>query len=776
MRGIRMKKDREYNIWKLIQLNIKQLSKNIGIKFKRECYKFYDRFVLNIDLPDTGYEDLAPEKNIKNGDEYLNALFWAINNENIKNIALTGPYGSGKSSIIQSYLTKHPGTKAINISLATFYCNECQEPVKDDEYEKKIELGILKQLFYKVNSARIPQSRYRKITKKYYKRYLQVVIEIVIALLTGITFLVPDIMGKIYNVINKSSEYYEINFGLSMIIVGIFAIIIILSFTYVLKLCMTRFRVKEVDIADKAKVAVDKDENSIFDKYMDELVYFFEATEYNVVFIEDLDRFDSTKIFVKLRELNSILNNYELIKRKIIFVYAIKDDMFINVERTKFFDFIIPVIPIINSTNSGEILREKLLIKKQVDGTFKSNLYNISSSYISLISPFIEDMRILTSTCNEFIVYKNTLINVNLDDEEMFSMMIFKGLYPKEFSDLEAEKGIVKRAFRDKNLFINSKQRQLESDKKSLEEILNGIKEDIFESVKDVKAALLNYLSGNDAPFVSCEIRAIDYYYDQIMQDNFDMDVFKFQGEIYIEKYNRNNRYRKDLSTDIEVRKYLKRIEYLTNNEDEKKKKIYNKIENINKNINELNTFSLKKLIELYGSKEVLSENVKENKLLVFLLRKGYINENYADYINYFYPNSITLEEMNYIRSIRMQEALGYTHHIKNVELVCDKIENYEFEQKEVLNFDIVDYLITKRSDSEMCDKLFSGLSKDEKEFFEFTKAYFDRKINIDIYIKLLCKHDNKFWEKICNDKLIAEDKKYEYLTYILNNADLDDM
>ena len=54
------------------------------------------------------YKDFTPEKEIKNGEEYLNALDWALRNPNVKNIALSGPYGSGKSSIIQSYMKEHP--------------------------------------------------------------------------------------------------------------------------------------------------------------------------------------------------------------------------------------------------------------------------------------------------------------------------------------------------------------------------------------------------------------------------------------------------------------------------------------------------------------------------------------------------------------------------------------------------------------------------------------------------------------------------------------------
>ena len=50
------------------------------------------------------YRDLTPINNVKDGDEYLNALDWALKNPKIKNIALSGPYGAGKSSIIENAL------------------------------------------------------------------------------------------------------------------------------------------------------------------------------------------------------------------------------------------------------------------------------------------------------------------------------------------------------------------------------------------------------------------------------------------------------------------------------------------------------------------------------------------------------------------------------------------------------------------------------------------------------------------------------------------------
>lgn len=45
---------------------------------------------------ESGYRDLTPESDTKNSEEYIRALHWAIKNKDVKNIALSGPYGSGK--------------------------------------------------------------------------------------------------------------------------------------------------------------------------------------------------------------------------------------------------------------------------------------------------------------------------------------------------------------------------------------------------------------------------------------------------------------------------------------------------------------------------------------------------------------------------------------------------------------------------------------------------------------------------------------------------------
>ena len=98
------------------------------------------------------YTDLAPIDNIENGDEYIKALKWALKQQRVKNIAIAGPYGSGKSSIIESFLKLENAKKYLRVSMATFIENaiDSQEPGTDNHISiptAKIEEGILKQLF-----------------------------------------------------------------------------------------------------------------------------------------------------------------------------------------------------------------------------------------------------------------------------------------------------------------------------------------------------------------------------------------------------------------------------------------------------------------------------------------------------------------------------------------------------------------------------------------------------------------------------------------------------
>ena len=102
-----------------------------------------------------------------------------------------------------------------------------------------------------------------------------------------------------------------------------------------------------------------------------------------------------------MREVNKLINDSETINKNVKFIYASRDDVFVEKERTKFFDFIIPIIPVINSSNSKEILIEKLQENNLDDA--------LELEYIKDIAWYIDDMRTLNNMINEFNIYRQTI-------------------------------------------------------------------------------------------------------------------------------------------------------------------------------------------------------------------------------------------------------------------------------------------------------------------------------------------------------------------------------
>lgn len=108
---------------------------------------------------------------------------------------------------------------------------------------------------------------------------------------------------------------------------------------------------------------------------------------------------------------------------EIKFFYLLRDDIFSPKDRTKFFDFIIPIVPIVSFSNSFNIF-----LKIFDESHIKDKIEN---EFLRKVSLYINDMRIIKNICNEFFVYYETLKEINLDHNKMLAIIIYKNLFPK---------------------------------------------------------------------------------------------------------------------------------------------------------------------------------------------------------------------------------------------------------------------------------------------------------------------------------------------------------
>lgn len=66
------------------------------------------------------FYSLTPEVLDKNEEAYTEALDFAFSNDNIKNIAITGIYGSGKSTVWNTYVKEKEWDNIITVSLGKY--------------------------------------------------------------------------------------------------------------------------------------------------------------------------------------------------------------------------------------------------------------------------------------------------------------------------------------------------------------------------------------------------------------------------------------------------------------------------------------------------------------------------------------------------------------------------------------------------------------------------------------------------------------------------------
>ena len=211
-------------------------------------------------------------------------------------------------------------------------------------------------------------------------------------------------------------------------------------------------------------------------------------------------------------------------------------------------------------------------------------------------------------------------------------------------------------------------------------------------------------------------------------------------------------------------KRYYERIKNFQFVQEKGVSSIKGEIEDLKKNIHELSGWSLKKLIEEFGVHNVLSEKVVENKLLVFMLRRGYIDEKYANYINYFKGTSITKEDMNYILAVKNMEKLPYNYNLTKVGMVIQRLQPYEFEQKSIFNFILLEYLLSEENDDKKRMILINQLSDRTVESWEFIDEFIEQTQYKARLIQLLALCWPDMWNDIVQNISITYERKIFYL------------
>lgn len=433
--------------------------------------------------PAISLKSLSPHFDAEQHGIYVDALEQGLRTQGVRNIALTGPYGTGKSSVLAELRDRHPD-RVIELSLSSVGEEPAAAGEKTDPAStvtNRIQKEIVKQILYRDPPSRTRGSRFRRLAPLRLRR------ELPLALLGGLLLL-----GVLF-LTRWSQPLVAVGDGKPVPLTVAYTVLwLVLAAAWLLVRYATYGRLSlEKLTAGPATVSLTGQPTSYFDQYIDEIVFSFEQTGRDVVIFEDLDRFRDVHIFESLRALNTLLNSAAQVQqrrrqerprrwrgskrsatppapwpRDVVFIYALRDSVFERLggdgndsspkeddettpkspppafatsdaaeeevqlaNRTKFFDLVVPVVPFITHRNARE------LMTKQMEGT------DVGLPLIALAAQHVADQRLIIDLRNEFDIYADRLLHVKtpmpgLTADRLFAMMLYKSVHLADFEQI----------------------------------------------------------------------------------------------------------------------------------------------------------------------------------------------------------------------------------------------------------------------------------------------------------------------------------------------------
>ena len=378
----------------------------------------------------------------------------------IRNMALSGNLGSGKSSIIKSYDSqRNKCEKFLYVSLADF-TNGNEETIAS---QQRLEYSLLCQILSRCRPSDIPASSLSVIPSRFrFLYFFSAIISLVCLAIFVLVF--HEEFGRLAEILGVSPDlrtfiYLLLYAGLGIIL----SIIIFFSIKHILARNGLQKITLKTNLAE-AELELGRPQSSL-DEHKFDLVYALAQTgkhiDYTVVF-EDLDRIEEStavEIMEKLREINLLTNNYVVTNTPfyknwfyrfrnqnthIRFIYTVGEDVFGYDQRTKFYDYILPVVPTLNRCNSEYTICQ--LLKECDVNPYSEKLYQL----IKDIAPILTDYRSLIAARNEYIFFrdiycsnhKNQIDHLTIEEKTtLLAIVVYKTLFPRKYSEAFSVRG-----------------------------------------------------------------------------------------------------------------------------------------------------------------------------------------------------------------------------------------------------------------------------------------------------------------------------------------------
>ncbi|ERH50901.1 hypothetical protein O203_11360 [Ectopseudomonas chengduensis] len=608
---------------------------------------------------------------------YESELLSALSNDQIRNIAITGEYGAGKSSVIRTFVDRHPELTYAFVSLAAFGKDlnkdgagkptdspaasaessprttdpKGAEKKTDSDILTRIEETIVQQLLYAVPSDELPKSRLKRIIQASSAIIWVRTIFYFLMIVSLLRLYVPTVEK-----LPKVDPAWLVEWLLW--IPGLAAVLVLgLGGIYMLFSALKLLSLFSIDgFTIKGGKLETTHHGSVLHKNVDEIIYCFERSKIDIVVIEDLDRFGIHDVFTRLREINFIIKQSPQIKRPVYFIYALRDELFAVGEKTKFFDLIIPIIPVINSENSREKML-KMLRERQFNGAALD--VGLNDTLVETVCYFIDDMRLIKNIVNEFDMFSSILgggSGLKLDPNKLFSIIAIRNLHPAEYAELVKRRGAIYETIHGFNEWRFQQSKQAEDTYQALRKIREMRTQEIAESVSELRTYVWFELLKRSgiAGATHVHVRAGGQFtLSQFISDDVFMSLFTQSTHLTM-VVNDGYRNSQQSPTPIGSKEFLASTSYQKRHD-----LLQQTLVDIDNEMAEQRTEAGRITHQTFRAAarknygDIITQKLIGLDVVIYLMRHGYFDTDYTDYFGYFYEGSLTSEDKNLILELR---------------------------------------------------------------------------------------------------------------------------
>lgn len=678
-------------------------------------------------------QSLAPMYSPEHHEIYVKHLQRAVEDERNRNIALTGHYGTGKSSILDEFLALQEGDSinAIRISISTL------GSASNENLSNHLQKELVKQLIYRSRPGEVKTSRFAR--SKDFKPSTALKDSIIPSALICWFF-------WLFDAFPHASSIAQVSPYLSML-----ALFIAVTASVWWGRWVIGDKFISTLSAAGTSISFASETRSYFDEYLEEIITYFEATGVDLVVFEDIDRFDEPRIFDSLRELNTLINAATAWKRDtpIRFIYAIKDSLFANLyspgslktankdsvltrtdpthkeliraNRTKFFDLIIPVVPFLSQTNSRDHLAHLVGRLSFPDGD------TVSRTLINLVGQHVTDMRLMQNICNEFVVFAERLLWIDkhrrtpeINADRLFAIVVYKNFHLADFEKVAQRRSQLDRLERFRKDIIYENIRLLEKKKSEAQKAKAFI--ETQDNMAITKSALL-WAAFETSDFTledisingrTCDRRSTEEVAFWLkLKDSSDVSFRVLRPHVSSPQFWTLEDLKSQFPNAIDE-DWISSLPSCYDN---------SAIGKFTHEISDLRGASYLFLLrhkEYGGDDACFEKRLTEclgSKLSRDLVKQGFLDRYYAEYSSVFYGEFLGIEVANFFRnSVWPNEMDIYAHFPTTTALnnILDQAPPEFTQTRSVLNIDIVDYLVDTRTNEAKKVALFIAESEDE--------------------------------------------------------------